>query len=126
MKYNTLPNLLKLVQRDSSPYGYQLDQLFDYAAESIKVHFSEIEELEKSYLIELELAGFKKDEVTLEITKDLLWVKAISKTRGQISKSFALWEDVDAEKIEAVLEDGILRIVLNKREKERPKKITVK
>ena len=126
MKYNTLLNSLQLGARDLYPYGHQIDQLFSYAANSAGSHFSEIEESESSYALELELAGYKKDEVTLEVSQGILTVKAINKARGQIGKSFGLWEDVDSEKVEATLEDGILRIVLNKKERDKPKKIIVK
>jgi len=45
---------------------------------------------------------------------------------GDFERSFTLTEDVDVDKIEATVKNGVLRLVLPKAEAARPKKITVK
>jgi len=44
---------------------------------------------------------------------------------GEYYRAFTLTEDIDAEKIEASVKNGVLRLVLPKSEKAKPKKITV-
>jgi len=45
---------------------------------------------------------------------------------GDFERSFALTEEVDVEKIEATVKNGVLRLVLPKSEAAKPKKVTVK
>ena len=45
---------------------------------------------------------------------------------GDFERSFTLTEEVDIEKIEATVRNGVLRLVLPKSEAAKPKKITVK
>jgi HSP20 family protein len=114
-----------LTQYTAFTHGDLFDNVFNYANDSLSSKFYNVEEVDGAYNLELELAGFKKDEVSVEIKDLILTVSAKSK-RKQINKSFSLWEDVDSEKIGAVLEDGILKITLNKKEQEQSRKITIK
>jgi len=45
---------------------------------------------------------------------------------GDFERSFTLAEEVDVDKIEATVKNGVLRLVLPKSEAAKPKKITVK
>ena len=45
---------------------------------------------------------------------------------GDFERTFTLAEEVDVEKIEATVKNGVLRLILPKSEKAKPKKITVK
>jgi HSP20 family protein len=53
-------------------------------------------------------------------------VKSAERTRIEIERRFELPAEVDVEKIEAKLEDGVLTVALPKKEEEKPKTITVK
>jgi HSP20 family molecular chaperone IbpA len=44
---------------------------------------------------------------------------------GDYERSFAVSEEVDTDKIEATIKNGVLRVFLPKMEKAKPKKITV-
>lgn len=85
-----------------------------------------------SYRIEYAFAGFKKDEINVEIVGDILNVKA-EKTEPQNEKekylrkglsfrdfemSFKLMEEVDIAKITVKYEDGVLKINLPMRKEE--------
>lgn len=92
-----------------------------------------IKQLEDSYLIELAAPGLKKEDFEIKIEKDQLVVSASMATKQEekeenytrrefsysnFSRSFHLPETLDAEKIEAGYEAGVLTINIPKREEE--------
>jgi len=90
-------------------------------------------ETEKDFRIELLLPGFRKEDVQLNYHKNLLTIKAERKESEDnktgefkyarrefgffnFEKTFKVPNTVDVENIEAKFEDGILRVVLPKKE----------
>ncbi len=103
-----------------------------------------IVENEKSFLIDIELPGVKKEEVDIVIKNNILVVKGEKRKEtkekegayssfesyyGSFERSWKI-ENVEEGKIEASFVDGVLKLVLPKKkdivEKERVKKIPVK
>ncbi|MCW4467451.1 Hsp20/alpha crystallin family protein [Flavobacterium sp. MFBS3-15] len=95
-----------------------------------------IRETEGAFTVELMAAGMKKEDFNLEIDNDLLTISAEVKaenteengkfTRREFSftsfkRSFTLPETVKEDDINAVYEDGILKITLPKKEEALPK-----
>lgn len=99
-----------------------------------------IKEDDTSFNLELAVPGRKKDDFKIEIDNDLLTISSESKkeianenevdtvkyTRREFSstafkRSFTLPETVNADKIEAAYEDGILSFKLPKKEESLPK-----
>ena len=70
-------------------------------------------------------AGFLGKEVIEEIKKDHTH-HIQERYYGSFSRSFTLPTTVDTEKVDATLKDGVLRVVLNKREEVKAKRIEVK
>ena len=98
---------------------------------------TDIRETENNYELDIDLPGFKKDEVHLELKDGYLSVeanKALDKDEkddkgryirqerwsGSCSRSFFVGENVKPEDVSAKFEDGILKIALPKEE---PKKL---
>lgn len=95
---------------------------------------------DNKYVIEIAVAGFKKDEIEVEVRKDSLYVsgKSDRNSRKDIEYiyrgisfrdfrlSWAISNDIVVD--DAVLEDGLLTITLSKivPEEELPKKIEIK
>jgi HSP20 family protein len=110
---------------------------FDVDEPKVPVH--DIIENDKEYLIDILLAGVKKEDINLDVENDVLTIQAERKLDtklkynkrqtyfGKYKRSFVLPEDVDKSKIDAQLSDGILKITLNKLKpkKEEPKKIMI-
>ncbi len=84
----------------------------------------------KEYLIEAELPGFSKNDITIEVNEDRLTIAAtkddsteerkdnyLRKERrsGKVMRSFIL-DGVDRDRIRAEFQDGILKLVLPKAE----------
>ena len=88
---------------------------------------------DESRILELELPGVSKEDVSLEFEKGILDVSAKRKPRHggeeaevQYEESIRVGTDVDFHKANAELENGILTITLPKREHEKPFQINVK
>jgi len=98
---------------------------------------------EKSYVIELDLPGIKKEDIEITTEDNVLTISGERKRKeevqeedyykmesvyGTFSRSFTLPEKVDVEKIKAEAKDGVLEVVIPKvEEKEKqPKKIEIK
>ena len=104
---------------------------------------TDVRELDGSYELDVDLPGFKKDEVTVDLQDGYLTIsaaKALDKDEsdqkgkflrqerytGSMSRSFYVGEDVESTDICAKYEDGILKISVPKTaHKELPKHSTI-
>jgi HSP20 family protein len=69
------------------------------------------------YVFEVELPGFKKEQVSLSIEKNLLRITAERERRDKkvkANESYVIPSGADSSKIKAVLEDGILTVSFKK------------
>lgn len=105
-----------------------------------------ISESDKDFKVELSVPGFDKNDIKLEIEKNVLTIaarKEVNKeekdesekiirrefSSSSFSRSFVIPENVDTENIEAEQKDGVLKISLPKKEKaleDKVKKIEIK
>ena len=94
---------------------------------------SEFFENESHFALSMDLPGVKKSDIHLEVKDRVLLVTGERKKRfskddevkSKFERSFRLPESVDAEKIEAHLEDGVLTLAIPKLEKAKPIKISI-
>lgn len=119
------------------------DNFFDSYPESA-VTFQprwDIDELQDSYRITLELPGVKPDDVNVEVEDGVLTIsgqKTIDRTdentnyhraerlSGEFKRTLEFSTPVELDKIEAVFENGLLVVNVPKSEKAMPRKIEVK
>ena len=102
---------------------------------------SDLVETDAHYHITLELPGVKLEDISVEFVDDLLQVSGEKKSAcdetakachcserrgGAFKRSFRFPSDVDAEKIDARLENGLLKITLPKAVQVLPRKVEVK
>ena len=104
---------------------------------------TDVRETEDSYELDIDLPGFKKDEIDLNLNDGYLTISAAKgldkdtedkkgkyirqeRYAGTCSRSFFVGEAVEPEEVSAGFEDGILRITLPKKaEKRLPGKKTI-
>lgn len=101
----------------------------------------EVYEKGDNFVVRAELPGMKKEELDISVLGDTLTIKGERKTEsevkeedyyrcelcyGKFSRSVALPTAVEAGKVEANYENGILQITLPKAKEAKPKKIEVK
>jgi len=89
----------------------------------------DIIENEDKYIVDYALAGFKKEDVSLNVDENILTIEGERKANedikynrkntfyGKFKKSFSLPDDVNSEKIDASFRDGILSVTIPKDEK---------
>lgn len=95
-----------------------------------------IKEDDNGYQLALAVPGLKKEQFNIEVDKDVLTISSEVKQEAQETKDnytrkefsfssfkrvFTLPETVDADKINAVYEDGILQLDIPKKEEALPK-----
>ena len=104
-----------------------------YGASSSQLMKTDVKETETGYEVDIDLPGFKKDEINAKLEDGYLTISAakgldkdekdkkgkyIRKERyaGSMSRSFYVGEGVTEEDIKAKYEDGILRLVVPKKD----------
>ena len=101
----------------------------------------DVYETENELVVESSLPGVKPDEVDISVVGNLLTIKAETKQEeakedkvkyhcrerrhGIYRRSVLLPMDVDANKAEAVFENGVLKLTLPKSEAHKPRKIAI-
>jgi HSP20 family protein len=101
----------------------------------------DITEDDKEYVIKAELPEVKKNDVKVRVEDGVLYLSGtrqfekeekgkryhrIERAYGSFTRSFALPDDVDPQKVNAEFKDGILNVRVAKDPNARPKSIEVK
>jgi HSP20 family protein len=102
----------------------------------------DVYEKEGTYIVETAIPGFKKDDIHIEISDNRLTVygkATVEKTeetkgryfyrelrRGTFSRTVAFPAEIDAERVEAVYEHGVLKIALPPIKPAPTKKVAIK
>lgn len=135
------PSEMLSIQRD-------MNQLFDsffrnddsFTGLSVWTPAVDIVERDGEYEVRMELPGVRKDDVRITIENNVLTIRGdkkppsaeeekgyrrVERSYGSFLRSFALPTTVRAEKIEALVADGILTVRLPKADEARAKEIEV-
>lgn len=125
----------------------QLDQMFEESRSPYQragagvFPLVNLTEDKENYYLRAELPGVKADELDIQVTANNIAISGERKiaeeqegTRyhrrereeGTFSRMIGLPGDVNSEKVEATLENGILTVTIPKAEAAKPKQITVK
>ena len=126
---------------DLMPRKFYLDDIFDDFISSRKEQNMKCDIYEKGgdYHIEMDIPGFNKDEISVETKDGYLTIKAEKKnevneedknknyirrerTYGKYERSFYLG-NLDEDKIDATFENGMLKLVVPKKEEVDSKKV---
>jgi len=116
----------------------EIDRLFDsalssYPDRSAAAQFPvDIYEDKDNTFVRAELPGVSREDVTVELVEDSLTITAVRRQKtGEAEQSLSLKRSltlptlVQADKVSAAYENGVLTVTLPKREEAKPKKITV-
>lgn len=112
--------------------NYMNDDLFNFVNGNLPA--TNVSENEKAFNIELSVPGFKKEDIKIEIEKNILKISAQNEVKSEekdenekvlrqefktssFSRSFTIPENIDTENIAAVQKDGVLQVTLPKLDK---------
>jgi len=117
------------------------DSSFDAASEAGQwAPRVDIRETDDALLVQAELPGIEKKDVHLEVKDGILTlsgerryekdvkeenVHRVERAYGKFSRSFSLPSNVDADKVNATMKNGVLEVRLPKRESAKPKAIAI-
>lgn len=94
------------------------DSFFDYA----DPHVSSTIDENGMLTLEVDLPGFKKEDVNLSVKERLLEIKAERKTKKLcVERKYSLPKSVDTENLSAKMEDGVLYVSIPAKSKEKEK-----
>jgi len=100
----------------------------------------DISETENEIIVRADLPGFSKDEVSVNATENALTIEAghkeerrergekyyiVERRVGSLRRVISLPLEVDPEKAKAKMKDGVLEVILPKKEKKKGKEIKV-
>ena len=100
----------------------------------------DIAEDRESVKITAELPGLKQNEVKINVENGIMTLKGerrfseetkkenycrVERSYGAFSRSFSLPTTVDTEKIRATMKDGLLEVLIPKREEAKPKEVQI-
>ncbi|MGH9488795.1 MAG: Hsp20/alpha crystallin family protein [Terriglobales bacterium] len=99
---------------------------------------ADVVETEQAYLLDLDLPGVKREELDIQVDQETVTIKGerkltaepeayhrVERPYGSFSRMFLLPEFVNPAGIEAKLNDGVLHLVLPRREEAKAKQIQV-
>jgi HSP20 family molecular chaperone IbpA len=79
---------------------------------------------EKGFDVEIPVPGFKTDQIEIVVKDNILTVTGKSERRA-FTRSLKLPDDVDAQNIEASVENGLLLLTLARHPEAQPRKIEI-
>jgi HSP20 family protein len=100
----------------------------------------DVSETEKELIVEAEVPGMDKNDISINLSNGLLTIKGekkhekkeeeenyhcVERRYGAFSRTMRLPVEVDPEKVDATYKDGLLKVTLPKSEAAEPKKIEV-
>lgn len=100
----------------------------------------DVEEQNDHYLLTLEMAGVRKDDIKMEVINNQIVIsgerrnevrrsedglKYSERQFGKFQRAFGLPVGVDTSQVEADYQDGILRVVIPKAESAKPRQIKI-
>jgi HSP20 family protein len=101
----------------------------------------DVTEDEKAYKITVELAGVKKEDVTVEVHDSVLSIRGekrsereekkdkthwVERSYGSFSRSFTLPPTAVSDDLRAAFSDGVLTVEIPKKEEAKPRQISIK
>lgn len=101
----------------------------------------DIRENDGSYLIRADVPGVDPKDIEVTLEHGVLTVsgerkgetqgeeagyRRVERFRGRFVRSFALPDTADADKVDAKVKDGVLEVIINKKESSKPRRIAVR
>lgn len=113
------------------PYQYRsalgrnlLDRWFSDLAQVSNDWGLQYDDKEGLYTIEMDVAGYKREDIVIDAADGCVAVSATSKRRGSITQRYSV-PDVDTSRVKATLANGVLTITAPILVEKLPKRIEI-
>jgi HSP20 family protein len=141
IKYNPFRETLPDRLFRSGFFGPSIFRHLEEDEEGLTIPKVDVTEGDKEFTVTAEVPGYAKEEIKVEVENGRLSLHAEHKEEkeekkehyhlrerryGSFTRTFGLPENVDAEKIEAKVKDGVLTVSIPKVEETKPKAIEIK
>lgn len=135
--FRTLTPALGFQRSPWSGLETEIDRLFEtaltgFSADSASRFPVDLYEDKDNTYVRAELPGINREDISVEVVDGYLTIAAMRKDgTGDAAQSFnfsrsvSITDEVEADKVTAAYENGVLTVTLPKREEAKPKKITV-
>lgn len=140
LTFETAGKAYDLFRMRGGEWGRELDDWFRAETEVLRPVPVEIKEIDENIIVNAAVPGFKPDEIEVSVKDDLLILSGETKASDEkkdenvivrewksnkFLRQFTLPSNVDANKVEAHLTDGILKLIMPKAAEITAKKIEV-
>ncbi|MEV6717609.1 Hsp20/alpha crystallin family protein [Lentzea sp. NPDC051208] len=118
--------------------GSLLESVAGSVGDTVRAPLADVTETAEAYLVEVELPGVRRDDVVVDLAGNELSISGEVREKerqglfrhrtrrvGQFSYGVTLPRDVDADRIEAELADGVLTVRVPKTEAAKPRRIAI-
>ena len=100
----------------------------------------DIYEDDNTYILKADLPGLNKEDIHVDLDDNTLSIRGekkfeeknskdnyvrVERKHGKFVRSFAISDNVDVEKINAIYKDGVLEVTLPKKEEAKPKQFKI-
>lgn len=85
-------------------------------------------EVDDGFMLEVEIPGVKKEDLDIQIEKNIITVKATrnrKESKFTYERSFRLADDIDTDNIKVSLENGVLSFSLVKKQQASARKLVI-
>ena len=112
-----------------------------YGKNAARVMKTDVRETDDGYEVEIDLPGFKKDQISLQLENGYLTISAAKgldkeekkdgrvirqeRYSGAMQRTFYVGDGVDHEDVKAKFEDGVLKLDIPKKSAKLPEKKTI-
>jgi HSP20 family protein len=119
------------VERDLSNVVNKIESIWDDQISKPSMINADFKETDRAYLVSIDMPGVGKSDLNLEIEEDRILVNGNRRQSlfgdgegpKKVFRIVTLPQNVDKDKVQAHIEDGVLYLGMPKLEKEKPKKI---
>lgn len=142
-------NLIRFHHRPFHSFQDELDRLFDgflpdrddASTDAMWTPRVDLSETDDAYKVEVDIPGVKGDDININYNDHVLTISGersneskskndeyvrIERSYGKFYRSFRLPKAIDADKIEAQHENGVLLVTVPKAEESKPRRISVR
>lgn len=110
--------------RNWSPFWNLLDATQGFRDEARWTPSAEVDEEEGHYLLSMEIPGVAREKLKVEFHEDRLLISG-ERREEKFQRSFSLPQGIDADKVEAQYQDGVLQVYIPKVEAAKPREIKI-